>query len=128
MSEIDRDLKREALIRGKLRELGSPAPVCLVCGEDKPWRLERDHSAGRKHDGHLEVLCRNHHADRTFRQMLEPTGGNNPKNVLEVIGKWMLGIAGYLGLIIDKFWEWGEYLIELAKQGYGEGLSFPSHN
>jgi hypothetical protein len=60
--------------------------------------------------------------------MLEPAGGHNPKNVLEVIGRWMLGIAAYLGLIIDKFWEWGEYLIELAKQGYGEGLSFPSHN
>src|SRR6266702_1031508 len=126
MSKLDRDLKREAAIRGRLRQLGCADPVCLVCGEDKPWRLERDHSAGRKHDGHLEVLCRNHHADRTFHQRLEPAGGEDPKNVFEVIGRWMLGIAAYLELIIDKLWQWGEYLISLAAQDYGGELSLPS--
>jgi hypothetical protein len=126
MSKLDRDLKHEALIRGKLRELGSPAPVCLVCGEDKPWRLERDHSAGRKHDGHMEILCRNHHADRTIQQMLEPAGGNNRKNVLEVIGRWLLGIAQYLQSLIDKFWLFGEFLIEIARRGYGADLALPT--
>ena len=125
MSKVDRDLAREAAIRGRLLHLGFPNPKCEVCGEDRVWRLEADHVAGRKHDGTVRLLCANHHADRAFLQGLEPLGGENPKNVFEVIGRWLLGITEWFELIIDKLWDFGEFLIDLARQGYGRELAFP---
>ena len=49
----------------------------------------------------------------------------NPANVLEVIGRWLLGIAEWFELIVEKLYYFGEYLIGLAKQGYGGEFSFP---
>jgi hypothetical protein len=71
------------------------------------------------------VLCRNHHADRTFQQKLEPLGGENPKNAFEVIRRWLLGIAVYLELLLEKLWVFGEFLIEYARQGNGGEFSLP---
>jgi hypothetical protein len=100
-------------------------PGCVVCGEQRIWRLELDHVAGQNHDPTCSPLCGNCHADRTFLQGLEPPGGDNPKNVFEVIGRWLLGLAQYFELIVDKLWQFGEFLIELARQGYGGEFSFP---
>jgi hypothetical protein len=58
-------------------------------------------------------------------QGCEPPGGDNPKNVFEVIGRWLLGIAEWFELIGEKLYQFGEFLIGLAKQGYGGELSFP---
>ena len=59
-------------------------------------------------------------------QSREPEGGQDPQNVFEVIGRWLLGIAEWFELIIEKLYEFGEFLISLAKQGYGEDLKFPN--
>jgi hypothetical protein len=64
--------------------------------------------------------------ERSFMQSLEPEGGENPKNVFAVIGRWLLGIAEWLELIIEKLYQFGEFLIGLANQGYGTDLQFPS--
>jgi len=127
MSKLDRDLKREAATRTRRRRTGFPDPRCVICGDDHPWRLQADHIAGQKHDKTTRLLCANHHADRTFAQSLEPPGGENPKNVFEVIGRWLLGIAEWFELIMEKFYLFGDFLIGLARQGYGGELSFPEH-
>lgn len=57
-------------------------------------------------------------------QQLECEGGESPKNVLEVIGRWLLGIAEWFELIVEKLYFFGEYLIELAKHGHGKDLTF----
>jgi hypothetical protein len=124
MSKVDRDLAREAAIRARFRRAGFPDPRCVICGNDCIWRLELDHVAGQRHDETVRPLCRNCHADRTFLQNLEPPGGDNPKNVFEIIGRWLLGIAEWFELIVEKLYEYGEFLINLAKQGYGGDLRF----
>ena len=127
MSKIDRDLVREAAVRSRLRRAGCPDPRCTVCGEGRVWRFELDHLAGQKHDDACSPLCGNCHADRTFLQSLEPSGGEDPKNVFEVIGRWLLGIAEWFELIIEKLYQFGEFLIDLARKGYGGEFSLP-HN
>ena len=58
-------------------------------------------------------------------QSREPKGGENPQNVLEVIGRWLIAIAEWFELIKEKLYEFGEHLIGLAEQGYGADLKFP---
>jgi hypothetical protein len=96
MSKIDRDLAREGRIRARFLKAGFADPRCVICGEDRIWRLELDHVAGQKHDPTLWPLCRNCHADRSFLQYDEPRPSDNPKRTLEVIGRWMLGLAQFL--------------------------------
>jgi hypothetical protein len=100
----------------------------VVCAEKRIWCLQLDHVAGLKYDDICSPLCRNCHADRTFLQGLEPPEGENPTNVFEVIGRWLLGIATYFEMLIEKLWQFGEFLIELARRGYGGELSFPTTN
>jgi hypothetical protein len=115
----------EAAMRERFIRAGFHDPKCVVCVDNCIWRLELDHIASQKHDPTTAPLCGNCHADRTFAQSLEPAGGDNPKNVFEVIGRWLLGIAEWFELIVEKLYEFGEFLIDLAKKGYGGDLTFP---
>lgn len=56
----------------------------------------------------------------------EPSPSENPRNVFEVIGHWLLGMAEYFEMLIRHLRRYGEYLIELAKRGYGNELEFPA--
>jgi len=112
-------------MRERFLAAGFPDPRCIVCGEKRVWCLELDHLAGQKRDDTCSPLCGNCHAERTFLQSLEPPGGESPTNVFEVIGRWLLGIAEWFELIVDKLWQFGEFLIDLARQGHGGELSFP---
>lgn len=109
-------------MRERLQQAGFPNPKCALCPESRIWCLELDHLAGRKHDNTCWPLCCNCHEERNFVQRLEPGGCDNPQNQFEVIGRWLLGIAEWLELIIDKLYEFGEYLINRAKQDHGGDL------
>lgn len=120
------DPAREADMRERFRRAGFPDPRCVACGESRIWRLELDHIAGQKHDATCSPLCRSCHAARTFlQQNLEPSGGQNPQNVFEVIGRWLLGIAEWFELVGANLYQYGEFLVGLAKQGYGGELRLP---
>ena len=41
-----------------------------------------------------------------------------------MIGRWLLGIAGYFGILMSTLRRFGVFLIDLAKGGYGDELSF----
>jgi len=125
LADRHRDPAREADMRERFRHAGFPEPQCFACGESRIWRLQLDHIAGQKHDPTRSPLCCNCHAERTFMQNLEPPGSENPQNVFEVIGRWLLGIAEWFELIGEKLYQFGEFLVGLAKQGYGGELSFP---
>ena len=58
-------------------------------------------------------------------QSREPKGGENPQNAFEVIRRWLYGIIEWFEMIIEKLYDIADFLIELARQGYGEGLKFP---
>jgi hypothetical protein len=127
LADSRRDPSGEAEMLERFRQVGFPDPRCVGCGEDKIWRLELDHIAGQKHDKDGCVpLCKNCHMERSFMQSREPEGGEDPTNIFEVIGRWLTGLAALFVLLAEKLYEFGEFLIELAKQGYGADLKSSS--
>jgi hypothetical protein len=112
--------------RKKLATLGIAAEVCPICGADDVSRFQFDHVAGRKHHDQVWPLCENCHEEKTSMLPEEPPLSQNPRNVFEVIGRWLLGMAEYFEMLIRRLRKFGEFLIELAKQGYGDELTLPT--
>jgi hypothetical protein len=117
------DAERQKKIR-KFEAMGIEHHLCTICGQSDPIGLVVDHVAGRNHDDSVRLLCESCDAIRTADQRCDPSPGDNPKNVFEVIGRWLLGIASYFELLTDTLRRFGEFLINLAKNGYGDDLSF----
>ena len=109
--EEERIRQREARRRRQLENLGFDDPKCLFCNEDDPFCLELDHIAGRAHDGSVWPLCRNCHAKRTNLQKDHPPKGSDPRSQDEVIGRFLLGVADFLEMLIEKLRQLGESLI-----------------
>ncbi len=125
MKDLDKLLAREAGKRKKLRRLGQDDRVCLICGLDHPAAHEQDHVAGQKHHDQTWTLCKSHHAIRSAWQRNEPPPSDNPRNPLEVIGRWLLGMAAYFEMLVPYLKRFGTFLIELAKKGHGADLELP---
>ena len=101
----------------RLKELGIKFAVCPICGCDDVSRFEFDHPAGRKHHDQLWPLCDNCHMEKTSMLYEQPLMSGDPRNVFQVIGRWLLGMAEYFELLIRDLRKWGEYLIELGPVG-----------
>ena len=127
MTDLEIELHCEAeraKKRRKFEAAGHFVHVCTCCGEDDVLCLTFEHVAGRNHDDTTVLICMNHKALRDCLQRAEPSLSPNPQNVFEVIGRWLLGIAGYFGILMSTLRGFGEFLINLAKGGYGDELSF----
>jgi hypothetical protein len=114
MDDDDREFAREARHRKNLERLGFDDPRCLFCGEDDVRCLELDHVAGRSHSDDVWPLCRNCHATRTDLQKDHPPKVAPPKDSLEVIGRFLLGLADFFEMLIGRLREYGETLIAMA--------------
>jgi hypothetical protein len=126
MDDLERTLHRAAVRNRKRRLPGIHSKVCLGCACDlTPLNKEDDHMAGRKHDDTVWELCKDCHRKRSELQQEEPPPTNPPRNVFEVIGRWLLSIAEYFEFMCATLRRFGEYLIELARQGYGAELQLP---
>jgi hypothetical protein len=123
MDDLERELFLAAQRRQKLAALGFPDWQCLFCPENSVECVQFDHVAGQKHDDQVWPICKNCHAKRTLLQRMEPSSGENPRNVFEVIGRWLLGIVEYFEMLIPNLRRFGEFLLHLAKSGYGDGLT-----
>ena len=122
MSDFDdeeRQRRREARRRRHMENLGFDEPRCLFCGEDRIMALELDHIAGQAHDDTVWTLCRNCHALRTHLQKDHPPKGPDPKDPDEVLGRWLLGIADFFEMLIEKLRTFGEALIARAASPQG---------
>ena len=125
---IKRELQLEAERQKKRRKFavhGHEHFVCTICGEDEVLCLIEDHVAGRKHDDALRLICENCDCKRTADQRCDPPPGPNPRNVFEVIGRWLLSLAAYFDLLKNTLRRFGLFLIDLARQGYGDEFAFP---
>ena len=125
MKDLDELLAREAGKRKKQRRLGKDDLCCIACGETHPAAFDHDHVAGQKHHDQTWPLCKTHHAIRTAWQKGEPSPSDNPRNPLEVIGHWLLGMAAYFEMLVAYLKRFGTFLIDLAKEGYGADLELP---
>jgi hypothetical protein len=117
--EAERQKKRQ-----KFWRLGVTNHVCCLCPQADVLALIQDHVAGRKHDDTIRLICRNCDAMRTADQRCDPSPSENPQNVFEVIGRWLLSMASYFEILVDRLRLFGEFLINLAKAGYGNEFSF----
>ena len=72
----------------------------------------------------MRLLCENCDCVRTADPRADPPPGPNPRNVFEVIGRWLLSLASYFDLLKDTLRRFGLFLIDLAKRGYGDEFAF----
>ena len=124
MDDLKRILALAAKRRKKLKDLGFPDPQCPLCPENAVECMELDHVAGKAHDAQVWTICKNDHAKRSLLQQLDPPPGPDPKNPLEVIARWLLSMAAYFEMLVANLRRFGEFLINLTRDGYGEGLTF----
>ena len=116
----DDEHERERRKQDRLERLGTNEPRCGMCGEADDRTLERHHVAGRKHDDATVILCRNCHRKVTDDQKDHPKTTSNSEPTLTSIGHFLLGLADMLRIIVDKLYEFGRTLIELANRKRGD--------
>lgn len=117
MDDLERYRRRQAKKWQQLRLLGVRNVRC-ICGETDPLCFEVDHLERRKNSDTLWGTCKNCRAKITARQITEhPEVGIDPGNPLERMAHAAFGASAYLEFISSSFWEIGEALIKLTKQG-----------
>lgn len=118
MDDLDRDILREKerdKKRRKFEAAGFEIHVCMICGEDNLFCLELDHPPGHKHADVVVLVCSNHHSRKSAIDREAPSLSADPRDPLEIIGRWLLAMAAYFELLIETLRHWGEYLINRAK-------------
>ena len=111
MDEDDRKQQR-------LRRLGTRIPCCLGCGETDPVVFEQHHIAGRKYSNDTTTVCLNCHRKQSDKQRDHvPPGSREPTGPLAVIGHYLLGLADFLAMIVERLREFGAWLIGEALEG-----------
>lgn len=99
----------------RLEKLGTNYPICGTCGETD-WRcMERSHVADHGRDKTTVCQCRNCHRKKSDTEKDHPAFNPNADPQLDKMGHFLLGLADLLILIIEKLYEFGHILIELAK-------------
>lgn len=104
----------EARKQRRLRALGCNEPRCAMCGEDRWQTLELHHVAGQAHDPTTIVLCRNCHRVMSDVEREHPPKQESADPYLEIIGRFLLGLADMLRVIVEKLAAFGRELIARA--------------
>ena len=107
-------IAKEARKQARLERLGSNVPRCGTCGESDDRCLELHHVAGRKSDPTVVHLCRNCHRKVTDDQKDVPPYQPNSDAFLDAVGRFLLGLAHILALIIERLIAFGNELIRRA--------------
>lgn len=112
MPEINDAAERRKQTR--LHKLGTNRPICPSCGETRWQCFELHHIAGRKFDPQEMPLCMNCHAICSDLQKGHPAQLGPKPSPLEIVGRYLLGLADILGMVVAKLKEFGLLLIEQA--------------
>ena len=108
----EKQLKREQQRQRRFEALGTNEPRCCICGEDH-WRcLELHHAADFGCDDTTVIACRNCHRKLSDSQQDHPPFDPQSDATLHAIGRFLLGLADMLRLIVEKLTLFGEQLIE----------------
>lgn len=112
---VTRNLASERRRQNALERLGTNSPRCIFCGEDD-WRtLEKHHIAGQAYDDFTCIHCRNCHRKQSDKQKDHPRATDMPIGPVEAAGRFMLGLADFFELLIEKLREFGNALIESVR-------------
>lgn len=99
----------------RLEKLGTQKPVCVICGQSD-WRCFEDHHvAGCKYCALTAVHCKNCHAIASEMQRNHPPPIPGTPSMEEAIGRLLLGLADFFEQLIQILRNFGEYLIESAR-------------
>ena len=109
-----REIARAIRRRKSLERLGFNKPKCLFCDEDDPRCLQLDHIAGKAHSDDVWPVCLNDHMKRSDMQKDHPPKAALPRDQLEVIGRFLEGVADFLELIATRLREYGPFLMTMA--------------
>jgi len=131
------DPKRKAAtakrVVARLKKMGLDGAVCLGCGSSDLSTFQFDHIAGHKYHPKLWPLCEKCHQEKTYVLYLDPPQIENPKNVFAVIARFLLNLIPYFDMAIRFLQEiaaqlrvFAEFLLDLARRGYGDELVFPT--
>lgn len=100
----------------RLHKLGTNAPRCASCG-NSDWRvIEEHHTAGRKNDECVVLVCANCHRILTDRQKDHLRTEPAADELLVRIGNFLLGLADMLAVILECLYEFGEALLVRANE------------
>lgn len=105
--QVNQDRRRQAA----LERLGTNDPRCIFCGEDDPHCMEAHHLAGKAYDDFTAPHCRNCHRKQSNRQHDHPKKSAGEPTFEEIVGRFLLGLADFFELLIEKLREFGEALI-----------------
>jgi hypothetical protein len=94
------------------RRLGRRDPICLSCGEANPFCLELHHLAGQAQHDDAGIVCRNCHRKLSDKQHDHAAGPTSEsEGVLATIGRYLLGLADFLMMIVSTLRQFGTQLI-----------------
>jgi hypothetical protein len=109
-----KQLAREVRKQRRLEALGTNDPKCGTCGESD-WRcIELHHVADYGCNDATVRICRNCHRKVSDDQRDHPAFDPNADPALHAIGRFLLGLADMLRLIVEKLYAFGLALIERA--------------
>lgn len=109
-----RELAKETRKQNRLERFGTNTPRCGACGEADHRCLEAHHVAGRKHDDTSVLVCRNCHRKVSDDQRDYPALDPDADAFLDTVGRFLLGLADLLRLIVERLIAFGNELIERA--------------
>ena len=106
----EEELRRERRKQDRLEKLSTNEPRGGTCGDDRWQAIEVHHVAGRKHGGATVLLCRNCHRVASDAQRDHPDTAELSDPALFAIGRFLLGLADMLRMVVEKLFEFGQEL------------------
>lgn len=113
----DTKRNRERREQRRMQRLGVDHPACGLCGETDSRCLELHHIAGQTYDEAVTIVCRNCHRKLSDDQQDHPEHLSEYPSLLEKVGHFLLNLADFLQIAIEKLREFGNALIAQAILG-----------
>ena len=110
----DEELTAERRKQLRLEKLGTNEPRCGTCGDDRWQCIEAHHVAGQQYHSSTVLLCRNCHRVASNGQCDHPSAAEPNDPALFAIGRFLLGLADMLRVIVERLFAFGQELTARA--------------